>query len=276
MGMPHHHAPDTPITVDLSNVDVTSLPTIMCGIGDPRKEGFWRDEEGTAHLRSGLTAQPQREIHPMFGPQDGMVLYYPGCGSDYGPLLHFSQTEHVSTAVYVDYLITRTQIVDMLRDLYRAAGVQGESPKLLPLRGRDFGLTGWKEFWPECEQSLRFGKPDTAFGVVCDLQLKPNRSTRLIFLRTEAHQTYCNLLNTTLRPNLVVLQDHGFGGNWQDFGDDESPMYLAALEHRALPPRLFVAEGNTRPWPGYRRSGSELLLDGQMHQHQRAIYERIA
>ena len=274
--MPLQNAPDTPITVDLSDVDVKTLPTIMCGIRHPRNEGFWPDEQGKAHLRSGLTVHPRREIHPMFGPQDGMVLYYPGCGSDYGPLLHFSQTEHVSTAVYVDYLMTRTQIIEMLQDLYRAAGTQGEGPKLFPLRGRDFGLTGWKEFWPESERSLMFGKPDTAFGVVCDLTLQPNRSTRLIFLRTEAHQTYCNLLNTTLRPNMVVLQDHGFGGNWQDFGNEESPMYLAALEQRALPPRLFVAESNTRPWPRYRRSGSELLLDGQMHQHQRAVYERIA
>ena len=168
------------------------------------------------------------------------------------------------------------QIIEMLQDLYRAAGTQGEGPKLFPLRGRDFGLTGWKEFWPESERSLMFGKPDTAFGVVCDLTLQPNRSTRLIFLRTEAHQTYCNLLNTTLRPNMVVLQDHGFGGNWQDFGNEESPMYLAALEQRALPPRLFVAESNTRPWPGYHRSGSEVLLEGQMHQYQRVVYERIA
>ena len=273
--MPNQKPKTTNTIVDLSDLDVRNLPTIMCGIRNPRRDGFWLDEHGGVHPVSGLTIQPKREIRPMFEPQDGMVLFYPGCGTDYGPLLHFSQTERVSTAVYVDYLMTRGHIVELLRDLMRAAGVRAESPKLTPLRARDFGLAGWKDFWPETERSLVFGKPDKAFGVTCDLQLHPDQQTRLIFLRTEAHQTYCNLLNTSLQPNMVVLQDHGFGGNWQGFGDEESPMYLAALECRALPQRIFVAEGNTRPWPGYRRSGSEILLEGQMHQYQRAVYERI-
>lgn len=104
--------------------------------------------------------------------------------------------------------------------------------------------------------------------------LYPDQTTRLIFLCTEGHQTYVNLFNTYLQPNMVVLQDHGFGGNWKDFGNHESPMYLAADAYQALPERLFVAEGNTRPWPGYHRSGPDLVLEGQMHQFGRAIYER--
>ncbi len=273
--MPDQTNPQTTITVDFANLDEQALPAIMCGIRNPRDDGRSRAEADAAHRPSEMTHQRKRKIHPMLEPQDGMVLYYPGCGSDYGPLLHFSQTEQVSIAVYVDYLMTRSRIVDMLCDLHRAAGLQAVNPTLTTLRASDLGMTEWRDFWPKTERGLMFGKPDRAFGVTCELQLQPDRQTRLIFLCTEAHQTYCNLLNTTLRPSMVVLQDHGFGGNWQDFGDEDSPMYLVAHECRALPQRLFVAKGSTRPWPGYRRSGPDLLLEGQMHRHQRAVYERI-
>jgi hypothetical protein len=51
-------------------------------------------------------------------------------------------------------------------------------------------------------------------------------------------------------PYAVVVQDHGFGGNWTTFGGDGSPLWSLA-RRGALPKWLLVAD-NTTPWPDYQ------------------------
>ncbi len=51
-------------------------------------------------------------------------------------------------------------------------------------------------------------------------------------------------------PFAVVLQDHGFGGNWARFGGDGSALRAIAQQF-TLPELLLVGE-NTSPWPGYK------------------------
>jgi hypothetical protein len=117
-----------------------------------------------------------------------------------------------------------------------------------------------------------FSNPSNGRGIQCSLNM-PNGSLKFIFLRTEAHQTYANLLDTELQPDIVVLQEHGFGCNWQDFGG-QSAMHSAAAITRNLPRWLFVAE-NTKPWPGYEQVETFAVQDGQMHAHGRALFELV-
>jgi hypothetical protein len=49
-------------------------------------------------------------------------------------------------------------------------------------------------------------------------------------------------------PDVIVLQDHGMGGNWDQFGGP-SRLYETAQTH-GCPPYVFLAE-NTEGWPGY-------------------------
>lgn len=199
-------------------------------------------------------------------PRDGLVLYYPGAGTDYGPLQHFALQLDLAVAVYVDYLSTPEQIRTMLRS------VTPTVPELRRVSPRDLGCRAWADFWPDQERSLMFARPSRAFGFQCDLQIHPDRSTRLIYLATEGHQTFGRLLGTALQPDLVVLQDHGFGGNWRDFGGD-SPMYSMAQAAGALPPMLFSAGENTRVWEGYKAVAEPVLLAGQMHHYERRLYQ---
>ena len=198
-------------------------------------------------------------------PREGLVLYYPGAGMDYGPLQHFALNLDLAVAVYVDYLIRPEMIRDMLRSITPIV------PELQRVSPRDLGCRAWADFWPGEERSLMFARPSRAFGVQCDLQIHPGRSTRLIYLATEGHQTFGRLLGTALQPDLVVLQDHGFGGNWRDFGGT-SPMYRMACAASALPPLLFSAGENTRVWPGYEAISEPTLLAGQMHDYRRTLY----
>jgi len=72
-------------------------------------------------------------------------------------------------------------------------------------------------------------------------------------------------------PYAILLQDHGFGGNWTRFGGDESPLRTLALRS-GLPRWLFVAN-QTELWSGYQLASSEDR--GGMHSNRRSLY-RIA
>lgn len=207
-------------------------------------------------------------------PHNGLVLYYPGAGTDYGPLQHFALHFDLAVAVYIDYLIESESIEDMIFNMLHRMD-DSELPSLQSVSPCDLSCRAWADFWPEPESSRMFAKPSRAFGVQCDLQIHPYRKTRLIYLATEGHQTFGQLLGTALQPDLVVLQDHGFGGNWCDFGG-ESPMYRMAQTTGTLPHWLFSAGENTRPWPGYEAIGEPLLLAGQMHKYHRALYQQCA
>ncbi len=220
----------------------------------------------SSHSPVHPTGKQGTDVITRLKPREGQVLYYPGAGTDYGPLQHFALNMDLAVAVYVDYLIKPEMIRDMLRSLSTT------TPELQRVSPRDLACQVWADFWPDDSRSLLFAKPSRACGFMCDLQIHPERSTRLIYLATEGHKTYQNLLGTRLQPDLVVLQDHGFGGNWRDFGGF-SPMYRMARAASALPPLLFSAGENTQVWPGYQAIGEPVLLRGQMHQYERRLYQ---
>lgn len=70
------------------------------------------------------------------------------------------------------------------------------------------------------------------------------------------------------KPSRALLHDHGLGCNWRDFGGD-SPMYRIARAAGALPPLLL----NTRVWDGYTAVAEPMFLAGQMHRHERRLYQ---
>ncbi len=94
----------------------------------------------------------------------------------------------------------------------------------------------------------------------------------MLFLRAEAVWTYWNLwTRRQAAPYAVVLQDHGFGGNWARFGGEGSPMHQRMVEAGALPEYLLVGE-NTIPWPEYQCVSGPDNDDG-MHHFQRRLYQ---
>ncbi len=198
---------------------------------------------------------------------EGAVLYYPGSGDDYGPMLHLYQQFKWSAVFYVDYLSKRNDALKMVRDM---PGTQ--STDIQPLGPRFMRQRAWNRYWHTNPASQRFAVSRSAFAFACDLSIEDAATFRYHFYRTDAVQTYENLLNTGVKPTVVVLQDHGWGCNWTSFGGSHE-MYETALLHRALPEFLFVAD-NTIVWPGYVRIDAPVVIEGQMHRHARALYRR--
>lgn len=75
-------------------------------------------------------------------------------------------------------------------------------------------------------------------------------------------------------PWILLLQDHGFGGNWDRFGHGGA-MEKIALETGTMPEILLCAD-NTHPWRGYRLMNREVEAStGGMYGNHRYICRLI-
>lgn len=95
------------------------------------------------------------------------------------------------------------------------------------------------------------------------------RRLALLHVSAEAVWLYGQLWTSRRsKPHGVLLQDHGFGCNWCNFGGETSPLFDLA-QQACLPEWLLVAE-NTDVWPGYEEQ--DLVQPGGMHRHLRRLY----
>jgi hypothetical protein len=101
------------------------------------------------------------------------------------------------------------------------------------------------------------------------------RRLAILFLGADAIAAYDALFcqqNGTLSPFAIVLQDHGFGGNYDRFGRGGLLEGIAGRCH-AVPPWLLVAE-NTQPWDGFKRVPQVDGDRGGMHNTPRFLYQQ--
>ncbi|MCE9614887.1 MAG: hypothetical protein K8T26_11460 [Lentisphaerae bacterium] len=199
---------------------------------------------------------------------NGGVLYYPGAGTDSGPFRLFAGAAGVATIVYADYMTTRNDAEAFFAQIAGEATVQIEG-----MKPGDFGAEAWDDFWPNNPASRSHATPDGAFALQARFSAVPGGPPiRFIYLATEAIQTFTILVRARIKPTVVVLQDHGFGCNWDRFGKD-GQLWKAAKGTKALPELLLVAE-NTDSWDGYIQLTEYAPCGGQMHAHSRALFRR--
>jgi len=200
-------------------------------------------------------------------PSSRGVLYYPGCGSDYGPLRLFVENGAIKTAIYTDYTIESPPLGKLFEK------ENGWKHTLVEkLTCENLQAESWVDFWPNNSSSRRFASPHRARAFQTKFQSPNDASIQFIFCKTEGVQTLPCLIRAGLTPTIIVLQDHGFGCNWTSFGGNNQ-MYHLAQHMDALPELLFVAR-NTIPWTGYARVSEYVFYEGQMHHHKRALYRK--
>lgn len=170
------------------------------------------------------------------------TLYYPGSGTDWSPLHLFGSSQHIGTAIYVDYLVEKDAAGVFLTTI---PGWQGAPATLEDVEPDYVGVGSWDRCWAEEPDAYHFAHPDQAYGLRSRVATQ-TAEVEVIFLATEAIQTYSLLLRRGLRASVVVLQDHGFGLNWSSFGGD-SRLYRAGCQHPMLLPDLLLVGDNTAP-----------------------------
>ncbi len=182
------------------------------------------------------------------------TIFYPGSGSDGSPVACFNSAHAAHCYIYVDYLLTDN---DLRRELDR--GFLGyRSLSTIGLRARDLIPLGWRPT-PGLPRREMWITPVAPFGFLeiferIDGYDNSHGSSRfaILFLGADGFAAFDALFcqaNGFQPPYCVVLQDHGFGCNYDDFGGGGFLEGLALS--RCRPHYLLVAE-NTRPWEGYQ------------------------
>ena len=194
------------------------------------------------------------------------VVYYPGSGSDGHAVRLFGSAHSAHCFVQVDYLFEQNQVKAEL-DGKCARQNTGSRPfrgyhnlARLSLSESDLAPTGWVQHVHNLERTrfsdcfkpyafLEILERDDDFG-------DDHGSHRLaiLFLGADGIASYDALFcqsNGTRPPFAVLIQEHGFGGNYDKFGSG-GLLERIALECQVFPDFLLVADGS-QPWRGYKK-----------------------
>jgi hypothetical protein len=183
------------------------------------------------------------------------TIYYPGSGTDYSVMELFAEYAEVSNIYYADYgeemkgygLATFSNI-DYLEEC-ELPFCNYYMKDLVVLNPQDLNKNSWLDFWPDNLESKKFGKPENGWGASVKMKCHSDWFS-FIYLGTEGIQTAEVLLSNNIFLDVVVLQEHGCGGNWSHFGGANSPLYHTMQEH--LPEYILMEpDSNTEIWPGY-------------------------
>ncbi len=219
------------------------------------------------------------------------TVFYPGSGFDGQPVATFNGTSQISQFIgkvscflYVDYGISQEAVEAELAHPER--GFRGyHRIDRVRLSQRDLCPRGWQAHLhpPHAPATARSAIEPYAFLDILERDEEVGSThgqerIAVLFLAADGiaafDALYCQDRYNRPAPLCVVLQDHGFGGNYDSFGGGGLLSQLAHQTSR-LPNYLLVAD-HTPPWHGYAQCSSVSAVIGGQHGNVRRLYERIA
>jgi hypothetical protein len=231
--------------------------------------------------------QPAEEF-PMENFLDSRVVFYPGSGTDGFPVKEFGSSYAAHCFVYADYLMDQAKILSDLDNDKRgfsgyrlSARIKIHPSKIIP---EDYQTSIRLN---ELRESNRRGildrvpleKPLYAFAEILERMDEhdetggPKRLC-ILFIGLDAFAVYEALFYRAGRvrpPYGILIQDHGFGGNYSRFGGSGF-MYQTARAARTFPQWLLVAQ-NSLQWPEYEIVPEVSSAGDRL---QRSLYHRAA
>ena len=209
----------------------------------------------------------------------GRVGYYPGSGLD-GHLVKVGGMSYsVHCFLYVDYLETREHIVRELA----VNGFRGyHSIGRIDFSEEDMYPHGHHQLDVDIDLSGRISSMIPGAKPYCFLEILERDADKndswgaerlaVTFLFADGIMTYDDLFSRAYgkAPWILLLKDHGLGGNWARSGHGDA-MEKIAFETDSLPQILLCAD-NTHPWCGYRLRNREVEASiGGMYGNHRYI-----
>ena len=210
---------------------------------------------------------PKFDRRAFFGSR---TVYYPGSGNDSQPVKLCSRAHAAHAFVYVDYRVEWEDLAERLRD--PAQGFRGYA--VTHTEDVSENILRPTDRLPHARSSVtpfaRFAVLDRRNG---GEDHGPQRLA-ILLIGVDGIASYGSLYcqeDGTRNPFLVVIQDHGFGGNYDKFGRG-GLLARNVLKCRVWPEYLLVGD-NTEPWLGYEDTGAA-EEPGGMHAHPRRLFYR--
>ncbi len=208
------------------------------------------------------------------------TVYYPGSGNDGQPVKLCALSHAAHTFIYVDYGVdpgTLVARVNSREQSFRGYAIahQEEVSKDALRPG------GWTPHVSADDLKHSRNSWVEPFGwfVVLDRQRGGEdhgpRRLAILFIGGDGIASYDALYcqgDGTPPPYLAVIQDHGFGGNYDRF-DLGGLLDRIARSTGVLPKFLLVAD-SSKPWLGYEDTGARPEPGGS-GSHPRSLYRRV-
>jgi len=209
------------------------------------------------------------------------VVFYPGSGTDGQPVKYFGSLHAAHCFVFADYGLTRDQLIRELGEMGGHPFAGYGSAGRVEIPEHDLTPNGWTphiqpQNAPRGPRAL--GGP---YAFVEVLERRPGlddahgpQRLAILFLCADGVAAYDALFCQAegRAPFAVVIQDHGFGGNWTRFGRDGS-LEALALQTGRSPEFLLVAD-NTDAWSKYSAIDGTVVGGGGMHGYRRQLWRQ--
>ena len=214
----------------------------------------------------------------------GRVGYYPGSEYDRNLIEIGLKSQAVHSFLYVDYGISKK---DLLNHLSKHTFIKGY---------HSIGRIEWeeKDIMPNGQYPLNIdnGQPinppsfvdpnEKPYCITEIMERNTNESKKhsverfaVTFLFADGIASYYQLFcrEYKMAPWIVLLQDHGFGGNYDKFG--KGGLLDAIIMKNQIRPEFVLCAENTPIWNGYVLVDGLSPTTGGMHHFDRLLFKNI-
>jgi len=201
------------------------------------------------------------------------LVFYPGSGFDGQAVKDFGSAHAAHCFIYADYLIEESKLRAELSDAsspfkgYRSIKRVSFDPAV---------VSPFNELLPRFD-----GRSVMPVAPYCFLEILERNSDltdehgaermAILFAGMDAYACFDAIFNGTQRQLLaLVLQDHGFGGNYSRFG--RGGLLEDIAQKCGTFPEMMLVGQNTNPWTGYAPIKEAAM---GRHPYARIIFERV-
>ena len=212
------------------------------------------------------------------------IVFYPGSYTDGHAVRVFGSTHAAHSFIYVDYGVKKEVLeIELLKHGFRGY----RNLFRIQVSERDLSPYGWIPsvyFKPNYPLNYAADLKKEAYSFLQILERKPEydeahgpKRLAILFLFADGIATYdalfCQSRNKTA-PFAVLLQDHGFGGNYDKFG--RGGLMDKIARHAQIKPNYLLVGENTEPWLEYSKLENVLDDLGGMHNMPRSLFKKIS